>query len=81
MSCMVHAICMKNLNGGLEIYSDIYCQSPVTFGKKGLTYIKRKPQKDAEDSHITDDYISLDEELQELEKQREFDASLYSFGS
>ena len=23
MSCMVHAICMKNLNGGLEIYSDI----------------------------------------------------------
>ena len=43
MSCMVHAICMKNLNGGLEIYSDIYCQSPVTFGKKGLTFIKRKP--------------------------------------
>ena len=32
-------------------------------------------------SMITDDYISLDEELQELEKQREFDASLYSFGS
>jgi hypothetical protein len=30
---------------------------------------------------ITDDYISLDEELQELEKQREFDASLYSFGN
>lgn len=52
MSCMVHAICMKNLNGGLEIYSDIYCQSPVTFGKKGLTFIKRKPQKDAEDSHL-----------------------------
>ena len=47
MSCMVHAICMRNLNGGLEIYSDIYCQSPVTFGKKGLTFIKRKPQKDA----------------------------------
>ena len=36
MSCMVHAICMKNLNGGQEIYSDIYCQSPVTFGKKDL---------------------------------------------
>ena len=32
-------------------------------------------------SMITDEYISLDEELQELEKQREFDASLYSFGS
>ena len=32
-------------------------------------------------SMIADDYISLDEELQELEKQREFDASLYSFGS
>ena len=32
-------------------------------------------------SMITDDYISLDEELQELEKQREFEADLYSFGS
>jgi len=32
-------------------------------------------------SMITDDYISLDEELQELEKQKEFEASLYSFGS
>jgi len=31
-------------------------------------------------SMITDDYISLDEELQELEKQKEFDTSLYSFG-
>lgn len=61
MSCMVHAICMKNLNGGLEIYSDIYCQSPVTFGKKGLTFIKRKPQKDAEDSHLLlfADYIDF----------------------
>ena len=61
MSCMVHAICMKNLNGGLEIYSDIYCQSPVTFGKKGLTFIKRKPQKNAEDSHLLlfADYIDF----------------------
>ena len=32
-------------------------------------------------SMITDDYISLDEELQELEKQREFEADLYSFSS
>jgi hypothetical protein len=32
-------------------------------------------------SMITDDYINLDEELQELEKQREFEAFLYSFGS
>ena len=31
-------------------------------------------------SMITDDYISLDEELQVLEKQKEFDTSLYSFG-
>lgn len=31
-------------------------------------------------SMITDDYISLDEKLQELEKQKEFNASLYSFG-
>jgi hypothetical protein len=30
---------------------------------------------------ITDDYISLDEELQELERQKEFEANLYSFGS
>ena len=30
-------------------------------------------------SMITDDYISLDEELQELEKQREFDGNLYTF--
>jgi hypothetical protein len=28
---------------------------------------------------ITDEYISLDEELQELEKQREFDGNLYTF--
>ena len=55
------SICMKNLNGGQEIYSDIYCQSPVTFGKKGLTFIKRKPQKDAEDSHLLlfADYIDF----------------------
>ena len=45
MSCMVHAICMKNLNGGLEIYSDIYCQSPVTFGKKGLTFHQPSQRK------------------------------------
>ncbi len=32
-------------------------------------------------SMITDDYISLDEELQELEKQKEFEANLYSFSS
>jgi hypothetical protein len=32
-------------------------------------------------SMITDDYISLDEELQELERQKEFEADLYSFGS
>ena len=30
-------------------------------------------------SMITDDYISLDEELQELEKQRGFDGNLYTF--
>ena len=30
-------------------------------------------------SMITDEYISLDEELQELEKQREFDGNLYTF--
>ena len=30
-------------------------------------------------SMITDDYNSLDEELQELEKQREFDGNLYTF--
>ena len=29
---------------------------------------------------MTDDYIGLDEKLQELEKQKEFDTSLYSFG-
>ena len=32
-------------------------------------------------SMITDDYISLDEELQELEKQGEFEAALYTFSS
>ena len=32
-------------------------------------------------SMITDDYISLDEELQELERQKEFEADLYSFDS
>jgi hypothetical protein len=31
-------------------------------------------------SMMTDDYIGLDEKLQELEKQKEFDTSLYSFG-
>ena len=65
MSCMVHAICMKNLNGGLEIYSDIYCQSPVTYGKKGLIYIKRKPleeeKKNDKGSHLLlfADYIDF----------------------
>ena len=42
MNCVIHGISMKNLNGGLEIYSDKYCQSPVTFGNKGLTYVKSK---------------------------------------
>ena len=65
MSCMVRAISMKNQNGGLEIYSDIYCQSPVTFGKKGFTFIKRKPKpeekKDAKGSHLLlfADYIDF----------------------
>ena len=49
MNCVVHAVCMKNLNGGLEIYSDLYCQSPVTFGKNGITFIKGKPSKKAKD--------------------------------
>ena len=31
-------------------------------------------------SMMTDDYIGLDEKLQELEKQKEFDTFLYSFG-
>ena len=49
MNCVVHAVCMKNLNGGLEIYSDLYCQSPVTFGKNGITFIKGNPSKKAKD--------------------------------
>jgi hypothetical protein len=31
-------------------------------------------------SMMTDDYIVLDEELRKLESEKEFEASLYSFG-
>ena len=39
MNCLIHGICMQNLNGGMEIYSDKYCESPVTYGKSGLIFI------------------------------------------
>ena len=65
MNCLVHGVCMKNQNGGLEFYSDTYCQSPVTFGKKGITFFKGKPTKENKkenpDSHLVlfADYIDF----------------------
>lgn len=42
MNCVIHGISMKNQNGGLEIFSAKYFKSPITYGKKGLTYVNGK---------------------------------------
>ena len=52
MSYLFHGICMENLNGGLEIFSDKYCQGPITLGTNGITFIKGHSTKKDKNSHL-----------------------------
>ena len=69
----------------LSISEQEYLRRSQRYNKKNeLLYLKEAQRIHSVAwyiSMITDDYISLDEELQELEKQREFEADLYSFSS